>query len=236
MTRTLTALVAITLFACPAFAGDALLEMKAEGWKYFDKAESPGDDWHATDFDDSDWKSGQAPIGYDTSGKEKDIKTSISFGDDEKDKPICSYLRRMVKVADLASTKKLHAVFFCDDACVVYVNGKEAHRHNLPEGELTDKTTATITCAGQMERYKFDIVLDKDQFKAGDNTIAVRLHQRGKVSSDLAFDMKLESLTSDEAVETAKEKVEQDSKRLKQAAEDQAKQLEEQKRQRAAAA
>ena len=218
MTRCFNTLVVVAVMAVPVLAADALFEMQAKDWKYYDKAESPGEDWHATDFDDSQWKSGQAPIGYDTSDEgQNDIKTTISFGDDAMDKPICSYLRRNVKVDNLASAKKIHAVFFCDDGCVVYVNGKEVHRHNLPEGELSDTTTSVLTAAGQMERYKFDFVVDTADFQAGDNVIAIRLHQRGKVSSDLAFDMKLEMLTSEEGVENAQEKVEQDSKLIKQA-------------------
>ena len=219
MTRCFHILLAVAVLTGPSFAADAIVEMEAEGWKYFDKGESPGEDWHSPEFDDSEWESGQAPLGYDTSGKEEDIKTTLSFGDDEKSKPICTYLRKTVEVSDLADVKKVNCQFFCDDACIVFVNGKEAHRHNLPKGDLTDDTVAIITAAGQMERYKFDFLVDPDQLKSGDNTIAVRLHQRGKVSSDLCFDMKLEALTSDEDVEKAKAKVENDAKMIKRAIE-----------------
>ncbi len=81
------------------------MEMGAKEWKYLDTAEGPGKDWHKADFDDSQWKSGQAPLGYG----DEHIKQTISFGDDEEDKNICAFFRRTVEMEDPKAERKLWA-------------------------------------------------------------------------------------------------------------------------------
>ena len=96
MNRQITLLsLAIVLFAVcqTAAAEQKTLEKGAKEWKYLDTAEGPGKDWHMVDFDDSEWKSGQAPLGYG----DEDIKQIISYGDDEDNKHICAFFRRTVE-------------------------------------------------------------------------------------------------------------------------------------------
>ncbi len=211
--RSLLVAAVVAWSTSSAFAKEALVEMESEGWKYHDGVETPAEDWYSAEFDDSEWESGQAPLGYG----DKHIHQELSYGDDKSNKPICVYIRRTVNLDAAPDAKQLLAEFICDDGCVIFVNGEEVIRHNLPDGELTETTTAPITCQGAMEQHKFKRLIDPTIFKAGKNSIAARVHQRSKMSSDLSFDVSITTLTTDEEVEDAKAAVDEEQERIKQA-------------------
>lgn len=208
MTR-ISTICFFSLLACSTtFAADAVLEMNAKEWKYLDTGEDPGHSWSSIDFDDSNWKSGQAPLGYG----DDNIKQEVSFGDDADDKHLSTYFRRAVNIDDAAAAKQFQVQLICDDGCVAYINGKEVFRHNMPQGEITDDTTAPATTQGAMERHKFTFLAAPEKLESGTNTIAVRVHQRSTDSSDLAFDMSLTPLLTDADVEKAKQAQEADKR------------------------
>ena len=194
-------LVLVTVAVCQITAEERILKMGAKEWKYLDTAEGPAKEWYKADFDDSKWKSGQAPLGYG----DDDIKQTISFGDNEAEKNICAFFRRTIEVDDPKAAKKVVGKLICDDGCAVYVNGEEVHRHNLPAAELKSDTTSEFIVSGEIERHEFTFLVSADKFKPGKNVIAVRVHQRGAESSDLAFDLSLTGLDDDEAIESAKQ-------------------------------
>ena len=122
----------LVLFAWGGFAsaGEKYLEMGAKQWRYLETAKAPAKDWFGVKFDDSKWKTGQAPLGYG----DDDIQQEISFGDDEDNKRTCAFFRRAVEIKDPKAFKMMLGKLICDDGCVVYVNGKEVYRLNLPQG------------------------------------------------------------------------------------------------------
>ena len=58
--------------------------LKGKKWKYEDSGKDLGTAWKEINFDDDDWDSGPAPLGY----SDDDIATEINFGLDEKQKQI----------------------------------------------------------------------------------------------------------------------------------------------------
>ena len=196
-----------TLVVCSTtFGADAILRMNAKEWKYLDTGAAPEENWFSADFDDSQWKSGQAPLGYG----DDDIKQEVSFGGDSDDKHVTTFFRRTIDIDDALAAIQFQIQVICDDGCVAYINGKELFRHNMPQGEFTDETTTPSTTQAGMERHKFTFVAAPEKLKSGVNTIAVRVHQRSKDSSDLAFDMSLTPLLTDAEVEKAKQALEAD--------------------------
>ena len=141
-----------------------------------------------------------------------DIKQTISFGDDENDKHICAFFRRTVE-ADPKSAKKFVGKLICDDGCVAYVNGEEVYRFNLQPGEVKNDTTTMFSTPA--ERHEFTFLVDAAKFKSGKNVIAVRVHQRGRSSTDLAFDLSLTGLDDDEAIESAKQTYDLEQEQIK---------------------
>ncbi len=193
-------------------SADKILEMGAKEWKYQDDPAAAPENWNSSDLDDSSWKSGQAPLGYG----DDDIKQKLSYGDDSNDKRPVAFFRRSINVEDPSAYKKVLGKLISDDGCVIYVNGEEVHRFNLPKGEINNKARAKFAVSDQLERYGMTILIDADKFKAGKNLIAVRVHQANASSSDLAIDLSLEGLTDDAVVEEADAQVKEEAEIIEQ--------------------
>ncbi|MCI1996961.1 MAG: hypothetical protein LKJ66_14770, partial [Clostridium luticellarii] len=164
---------------------------KGASWKYLDDGSDQGTAWKEENFDDSIWKSGAAPLGF-----KYDVKTTVSYGPDKDNKYITTYFRSNFEVKDTALVKTLKASVFLDDAAVFYINGKEIHRENMPEGNVDYKTLSKDSLGTVKNDVEFDV--DPTVLKQGTNTIAVEVHQRSADSSDLVFDMNLISNKKDE--------------------------------------
>ncbi len=175
--------VAIATNAAPA---DNLIIQRGQAkWKYWDAAEAPEPTWTESDFDDSQWKEGQAPLGYGDSF----VKTKISFGDDDQKKHPVAFFRHKFRVAEEDASAPAIAKIRMDDAVVVYVNAKEVYRFNLPDGPVDHRTMAKVSLKPENRDWTF--VIDAEHLQAGDNLIAVSVHQRGDNSSDLLLDLEL---------------------------------------------
>ncbi|MEZ5373488.1 MAG: hypothetical protein R2704_12280 [Microthrixaceae bacterium] len=79
-----------------------------------------------------------------------------------------------------------------DDGAVVYINGVEVLRNNMPDGPVNNQTRAVNSIWGDAEtevhRYR---VANAGLLHAGDNTIAVEVHQKDRSSSDVGFQLTL---------------------------------------------
>ena len=69
-----------------------------------------------------------------------------------------------------------------DDGFVIYVNGQEAGRYNMPDGTITSSSFST-SYAGDTP-LTGTIELPSSLFKSGNNTIAVEIHNNSYTSSD----------------------------------------------------
>ncbi|MBL9172350.1 MAG: lamin tail domain-containing protein [Verrucomicrobiales bacterium] len=167
--------------------GDVVLLPAGSVWKYLDNGSSPDASWNSTAFNDSGWSSGPARLGYGDPG----MATTLNFGPDSNNKYITTYLRARFRVTGVASVTEFLARVSRDDGVVVYINGTEAARSNMPDGEITSSTTALSAAGGSDETTFFDAPLDRSLLREGDNVIAVELHQSGGGSSDLGFDLEL---------------------------------------------
>jgi len=155
-------------------------------WKYKDDGSDQSTQWRARNFDDSAWASGPAELGYgDTPA------TTVSFGPSSTDKYVTTYFRHTFTVADPAAFHSLTMKLLVDDGCVVYLNGAEVVRRNMPAGDINYKTLATISVAGTDENTFFTYTLPASDLVAGDNVLAVEVHQNTVGSVDLSFDLGL---------------------------------------------
>src|SRR5262249_53620967 len=107
-------------------------------WKYLDDGSNQGIAWRATSFSDGGWKSGVAQLGYG----EGDEATVVGYGPSSSNKYITTYFRRTFTVSDPSKYSALNLSVMRDDGAVVYVNGTEVWRDNLPSGTITSTTLA----------------------------------------------------------------------------------------------
>ena len=78
-----------------------------------------------------------------------------------------------------------------DDGCVIYLNGVEVVRSNMPSGTVTYTTRATTAIGGTDESAWLEAPIDPALLVAGTNVIAVELHQQSPTSTDISFDLEL---------------------------------------------
>ncbi len=113
----------------------------ASSWKYRDDNVNPGDTkpWTRAEFDDSSWASGPAVLGFGFPGN---ITTTLSTAS----RSTAFYFRRNITgTATTVTTARLWRMHvIADDGCVVFLNGKEAFRYNMPAGAIVHKTLASV--------------------------------------------------------------------------------------------
>ncbi|RZJ66750.1 MAG: DUF839 domain-containing protein [Flavobacterium sp.] len=159
-------------------------------WKFNDQGQDLGTAWKDTNFDDANWASGNAPLGYGDSG----MATTLSFGPSSSNKYPTYYFRKTFNVADASAFDELKFSVQRDDGVVVYVNGVEAFRSNMAAGTIAYSMFSAETIDGAAETAWNDFVTS-NLLVDGDNVIAIELHQRSAGSSDTRLDFKLDGIS-----------------------------------------
>jgi hypothetical protein len=180
-------LAALLASPLPARASDSTLVPAGAVWKYLDNGSDQGAAWRAATFDDSAWKSGPAQLGYG----DGDEATLVGYGPDPNSKYITTYFRRGFSVTDPAAFASLTLRLLRDDGAVVYVNGAEVFRSNMPGGAVNYLTPASVAIGGGDESTYVTTPLAPSTLVAGVNLIAVEIHQSGGTSSDISFNLEL---------------------------------------------
>jgi hypothetical protein len=157
-------------------------------WRYLDAGQDPGQAWFSPNYDDGAWKSGPAELGY-----EDNPRTVIDGGPSDK-RHITTHFRHSFNVVDPAFYRTLWLRLQRDDGAVVYLNGTEIHRVNLPAGVLITPTTlANRTVQGLEEELLIPTQISQalPLLRPGMNVLAVEIHQDSPRSPDLSFDLEL---------------------------------------------
>jgi hypothetical protein len=155
-------------------------------WKYLDDGSDQGTTWQGVAFDDSGWTNGVAPLGYGGVGE----VTTINGGP-ETNRFITSYFRQFVNVATPSAYTNLVVRLDRDDGGIVYLNGVEIFRSNMPDGPIDFTTWASSIVSGAQEYEFYATNLSPALLVAGPNLIAVEIHQVNNTSSDAVFDLAL---------------------------------------------
>jgi len=156
-------------------------------WKFWDAGYEPAANWSQRAYDDDAWHEGHARIGYGGDGE----VTEISYGSDAGHKHITTWLRRHFAVTDPSAFDLLKLRFSRDDGVVIYLNGTEVLRDNIQPGPVHPSTLATAGIGGADEAAILEGQASAALLVAGDNVLAVELHQATIDSSDLGFDLQL---------------------------------------------
>ena len=154
------------------------LVARGSSWNYVDDATQTPNGWpgqlNAND-------SGSAPFGFG----ENYIVTEVTAGNE------AYYFTKTVNVADAGAIDTLTLGLQADDGAVVYINGVEVQRVNMPDGPIDWSTRPLNWVSGADEAMK-DYTIDGAALVDGDNLIAVEIHNYWPGNSDLSFDLELD--------------------------------------------
>ena len=164
-----------------------------KSWSYLDNGSNQGTAWRQPGFDTSGWKMGYAELGYG----DNDELGLISYGADPNNRPITTYFRRSFQVADVSSITQVKVGIVRDDGAVVYINGTEAIRDNMPAGPINDQTRASSDISLRSNETTFLwYTIPHNLLVAGENVIAVEIHQSSPSSNDLSFNLELDAYSN----------------------------------------
>lgn len=148
-----------------------LVSTKSANWKYDDteKTAAPPN-WNMSSFVDSGWKNGAAPLGFGRLPGQ--IATTVNNAG-------TVYYRKTISVSNAARYSSLDLSLLRDDGAVVYLNGREIMRSNMPGGTVSFNTSpAEIIGSIDGERYvRATQQLSSGDLLEGDNILAVEIHQ-----------------------------------------------------------
>ena len=167
-------------------------------WKYWSNSllNEPASTWITPGFSDAAWPTGTGSSYYynDAGG------TDVGFGADNMNRYRTVYFRKTFNITNPSDYTSFNMNLRRDDGAVVYINGIEVHRVNLPASPtaITYSTAALASYegnAGVSSEYE-TVTLPISAFAAGSNTIAVEVHnyntgRNPAGETDLHFDMQL---------------------------------------------
>ena len=183
--RLLLLWLTLGLLMLPARGAQTLIPPNAI-WRYLDTGTNLGTAWRGAEFDDSLWNSGAAQLGFG----DGDEVTVINGGPSNA-RYRTTYFRSRFVIADLGALTNFAARLLRDDGAVVYVNGIEAFRQNMPEGPITANNLARSATDAPEESAFYLQALPPVFFQTGTNLVTVEVHQATAGSSDLSFALEL---------------------------------------------
>ncbi|MCX7424226.1 MAG: CotH kinase family protein, partial [Planctomycetia bacterium] len=198
-----------TAVAMGAQTSENVLIPTGANWQYLDSGKNLGTAWRAAAYDPPDpnpqapsyfhpvftpqelWKYGQAQLGYG----DGDEATVVSYGPNPNSKYITTYFRHGFGLVKKSAITSLRLRLLCDDGAVVYLNGYEVARYNMPTGTISYTTPASSAIDGDAESQYHELAINVpvvlSRLVDGTNLIAVEVHQRSGTSSDISFDLEL---------------------------------------------
>jgi len=135
--------------------------------------------WYDVKYNDSAWKTGNAQFGFGNGTADKTQINNINT----------AYFRHEFMLTDVNTINYLAAIVKYDNGAVIYLNGQEIRRLNIPEGEINYETQA-ISATGGVKAINFGTA-EFALLREGRNVLAVEIHQAANDVNDFAFDLRL---------------------------------------------
>lgn len=190
-----------------------LIALESTGWLYLDTGNDLGSsevvvghpsygvtNWKHPDFVETNWETGQAMLGYGgISGGT--INETIDYGGVRSDRHPTSHFRKHFNVTGASSYQELRIDLRRDDGAILYLNGREIVRSNMPEGAVDFETFSASSVGGSSESESnfYTHILSPGELLEGDNVLAVEVHQTSPGSSDLGIDVQIDGLSLTES-------------------------------------
>lgn len=143
-----------------------------DSWRFLRGSQTIPSNWQLPELDDSNWETGSG-VGYG----DGDDETIL---DDMQGNYLSVFLRKDFEITKLSD---LLINLIHDDGAVVYFNGTEIGRANMPTGNV-DRNTPALS---SVETMISSLVVPQSLVKIGSNQLAVSVHNVSLDSNDLSF-------------------------------------------------
>lgn len=185
MKKKLLTVAMLALVTSSAIQAQTTIFGLASSWRFNDVDVALPATWKNANYDVSTWASGNGPLGYGDP-----VTTAFVSGVDT------AYLTKdfTVNLADLTNTIEFGVRR--DDGIIVYLNGEEVIRDNMPSGTISHSTFSSTTIDGGAETAINTFSIPKSKFVQGVNRISIELHNRSASSSDLTIDAYLKTVAT----------------------------------------
>ncbi|MEZ5022171.1 MAG: T9SS type A sorting domain-containing protein [Chitinophagales bacterium] len=163
-----------------SFLPPTLVIDTATSWKYYDGGDIADPTWIDLGYAETGWSTGTADFGFGDPG----ITTTVASGN------YTYYYRKTFTGGMTAGSWNTARIRLKrDDGAVIYLNGVEIARTNMPTGTISYSTLASENVSGEEESKYFNLIVSGVSFNTGANVLAVEVHQDDIGSSDTHFDL-----------------------------------------------
>jgi lysophospholipase L1-like esterase len=157
-------------------------------WEYSDEGLDLGTNWALPQYDDSAWNHGPGRLGYGTPG----IATTVGYGPASTNKYITTYFRRGFVVPSTVHYTNLNFRLNRADGAVVWLNGREVFRMNLPANQpLSYLTLSTKLAMTDAVHTYYQTNIPVSFLPPGTNVLAVEIHKFAPYTASASFDLEL---------------------------------------------
>jgi hypothetical protein len=174
------------ILVSPGLHSQTILVPLNSTWKYLDDGSDQDTAWRALTYDDESWSSGPAELGYGDGGE----STVLSYGPNASNKYITYYFTHKFVLVDTITSDYFMLRLQRDDGAVVYLNGNEVCRSNMPAGPIAYQTLASTAVSGTDESTLYQFLIPSNTL-TDTNLLAVEIHQSDVTSSDISFNLQL---------------------------------------------
>jgi len=180
-------------FKAPPSPTPTLVARGSSGWRYRETRTEPPSTWKELNFDDSspsaiEWLQCTLPAGFGASG----VVTTVNGGS-STDRTKAMYFRKRFSVDDPTKIESLTFRIRRDDAAAVWINNEATPSVVTADGTFTGPYTYAVTPvpnSTDSTSYR-TYFLPASKVVAGDNILAIQVHQTSLNSSDLVLDCEL---------------------------------------------
>jgi hypothetical protein len=160
-------------------------------WRYNDADENLPSNWASTAHAvGGNWRSGGAPIGRETAALSVPLVTDLVAT--YSSATVTYYFEREfdLNAQQLADAESLEIMHQIDDGAVIYLNGVEMGRFNMPVGAVGPETLASPSVGDATVN---SLAIPTGALIVGTNRLSVEVHQSSTGSSDMVFGLKLDA-------------------------------------------
>ncbi|HWN94988.1 MAG TPA: hypothetical protein VNT99_08145, partial [Methylomirabilota bacterium] len=155
-------------------------------WKYdINNGDRAGSGWETVGYDDSIWPSGPAGLGLDVAGNGVPIRTEIPY----MTNGVVAYFRKHFTLPSETNGVVLTLRDVLEDGAIYYLNGQEVFRNRMPAGPVVFTTLAAGAPDPTPISGPFNLATTN--LAAGDNVLAVAVHQSSATSTDVELAVEL---------------------------------------------